>query len=96
MTTQKNAIIYGIAIVLAALLISYAYMNRNKSEGSISVTGLGKADFTSDLIVWEAYYSIEDRNLSNAYKNLNRQKQIILDFLNEKKLDPNEIVFRAW
>lgn len=95
MTTQKNAIIYGIAIVLAALLISYAYMNRNKSEGSISVTGLGKADFTSDLIVWEAYYSIEDRNLSNAYKNLNRQKQIILDFLNEKKLDPNEIVFRA-
>ena len=95
MKSQKTAIIFSIAIVLAALFVSYAYMNRNKWEGSISVTGLGKADFTSDLIVWEASYSVEDRNLSNAYKNLNRQKQIILDFLHEKQLDPDEIVFRA-
>ncbi len=60
MKNNLTAIIFGLSIVLAAYLLGNAFMNRNKAEGTISVTGLGKADFTSDLIVWEGSFSKEE------------------------------------
>ncbi|MFT5078678.1 MAG: hypothetical protein ACI9KI_001347 [Patiriisocius sp.] len=42
-------------------------MNRNNKEQTISVTGLGTADFTSDLIVWTARFNKVNSNLKQAY-----------------------------
>jgi len=53
MKKNISSVIFATAIIIAAYLLANAFVNRNKSEGIISVTGLGKADFTSDLIVWE-------------------------------------------
>ena len=56
MKNNLTAIIFGLAIVIAAYVLGYSFMNRNNTDGTISVTGLGKADFTSDLIVWEGSF----------------------------------------
>ena len=47
-----SAIIFAIAIVVASIFLGNAYADRNKVNNSIEVTGLGKADFSSDLIDW--------------------------------------------
>ena len=57
MKKNLSAFVFGIAIVSASLILGNAVINRNKKTGTISVTGLGKTDFTSDLIVWEANFS---------------------------------------
>ena len=95
MKNNLNAVIFGIAIIIAAALLGNAFMNRNKSDGTISVTGLGKADFTSDLIVWEGSYSTLNTNLKQAYADLEKDKKIITDYLNTKGIKTDEIVFNA-
>lgn len=67
MKNSISAIIFGIAIVLAAFFLGNAIMNRNSQQGSIEVTGLGSQDFVSDLIVWEGRFSTTSPVLSDAY-----------------------------
>ena len=95
MKNNLYAIIFGIAIIIAAALLGNAFKNRNKTEGNISVTGLGKADFTSDLIVWEGSFSTMNSNLKQAYTNLENDKKIITSYLNAKGVNTDEIVFNA-
>ena len=95
MKNHLNAIIFGITIIIAAALLGNAVINRNKSDGTISVTGLGKADFTSDLIVWEGSYSTLNTDLKQAYTDLEKNKKLITDYLNAKGINTNEIVFNA-
>lgn len=95
MKQHLTAIIFGIAIVIAAALLGNAVINRNQTQSSISVTGLGKADFTSDLIVWGARFSKVNSNLQQAYTDLERDKNIVSSYLKSKGIDPNHIVFSA-
>lgn len=95
MKNNLTATIFGLAIVIAAYVLGYSFMNRNKTDGTISVTGLGKADFTSDLIVWEGSFSEESINLQQAYNDLENDKKIISDYLLSKGITADELVFNA-
>ncbi|WP_417856231.1 SIMPL domain-containing protein [Xanthomarina gelatinilytica] len=95
MKNNIAAIIFSLAIVISAFLLGNAFMNRNQTEGTISVTGLGKADFTSDLIVWEGSFSKESFNLQQAYSDLEKDKKIISDYLLSKGITEKELVFNA-
>jgi len=95
MKNNTTAIIFGLAIVIAAYLLGQAYSNRNKVDGNVSVTGLGKTDFSSDLIVWEGSFSKESFDLKKAYNDLENDKKIITDYLIAKGITQDEIVFKA-
>ena len=95
MKNNLTATIFGLAIIIAAYVLGYSFMNRNKTDGIISVTGLGKANFTSDLIVWEGSFSEESPNLQQAYSDLEKDKKIISDYLLSKGISANELVFNA-
>ena len=89
------AIVFGLAIVISSLVLGNAFIHRNSSEGHISVTGLGNADFTSDLIVWEGSFSRESLDLKQAYKQLESDKMTITTYLIEKGITEEELVFKA-
>ena len=95
MKNNLTAIIFGLSIIVAAYLLGHAFMNRNKVDGTISVTGLGKADFTSDLIVWEGSFSKESLNLQQAYSDLEKDKKVISEYLLTKGITTKELVFNA-
>ncbi len=95
MKNNLNSIVFSIAIVIAAIVLGNAYLNRTKSEGTISVTGLGKADFTSDLIVWQGRFEKENKDLKQAYLDLENDKIIILEYLNSKGINSNSIVINS-
>lgn len=57
--------------------------------------GLGKTHFTSDLIVWEGYFTRKNVNLQNAYQQLDSDRAIINEYLNNKGIKPDKIVFQT-
>lgn len=95
MKNSISAILFSAAIVIAAFLLGNAYMDRTKAVGNISVTGLGKTDFTSDLIVWEGTFSKDNYNLKEAYANLARDKKVIEKYILAKGIKKENIIFNS-
>ncbi|MDT0643533.1 SIMPL domain-containing protein [Zunongwangia sp. F363] len=90
-----SAIIFSIAIVVAAVFLGNSYVSRANPDGTISVTGSGSENFTSDLIVWEGQFSRMSPNLEQAYKELNNDKETVRQYLINKGIKPENIVFNS-
>ena len=95
MKNSITAIVFAIAIIIASVVLGNAFMNRNKAQRTIAVTGLGSSDFTSDLIVWEASFSRTNENLQQAYKDLENDKTVISTYLTTKGVSAEQMVFSA-
>lgn len=89
------AIIFAIAIVLAAVVLGNAVINRNRPQGTVNVTGLGEINFTSDLIVWEGNFSRESSEIQTAYSNLEKDRKAITSYLDSKGISSSQIIFNA-
>lgn len=95
MKSNFSAIVFSIAIVVSAIIIGGSYLRKSVSHGTIDVTGLGKKDFISDLIVWEGEYNESSINLQQAYSDLEKGKKIVQKYLKSKGVDSKEVVFTA-
>lgn len=95
MNKHLNAVIFGLAIIISAIFLGKAYVDRKKPQSKIQVTGLGKADFTSDLIVWDGSFSVINMNLKQAYSSLQKNKRIIKGYLIAKGVKQEQMVFSA-
>jgi uncharacterized protein len=93
--TFANSVIIGIAIVLTAIIFSNAFKNRNQSANNIRVTGLGKKDFVSDLIVWSGSFTRRNLNLKEAYAELDRDREAINSYLLSKGIKKDNVVFSS-
>lgn len=90
-----NYLIIGVSVVLSSFLLAGAFAKRHKSTTSISVTGLGKKDFTSDLIVWSGSFGKKNINLQDAYAELGRDRDSIQQYMVSKGIKPEEIIFSS-
>lgn len=90
-----TAIIFSVAIVLAAYFLGNAYVKRAQPMGTINVTGSGSSNFTSDLIVWEGTFSRFSTDLQKAYEDLNADKAIVKSYLVENGIDSKNIIFNS-
>ena len=95
MKTYISAIIFGIAIIASSIFLGKSYVERKNEIGTIQVTGLGKADFISDLIVWEGTFVTENFNLKQAYSKLESDKKIVEQYLISKDVSVENLVFNA-
>ncbi len=95
MKQYTSSIIFGIAIIAASIFLGKAYTDRNKVDGKIKVTGLGKADFSSDLIVWEGRFKAQNIDLKQAYITLESNKSTIDEYLTKKGINTKQLVYSA-
>lgn len=95
MKLYLNSLIIALAVVITAILFSNAFKNRNKTNDTISVTGLGKKDFVSDLIVWSGSFTRQSKELKEAYALLDKDRETIQNYLVSKGLKAENIVFSA-
>ncbi len=95
MSKHWNSILFSVAIVIAAIVLGNAFINRNRSERQISVTGLGEKNFQSDLIVWVGSFSKESFDLKVASVELNSNKLLIENYLVKNGVEKSNIVFSA-
>jgi hypothetical protein len=95
---MKNSIgtaLIALTVLVSVLILTNAYKNRNRQNDIINVTGLGKKDFKSDLIVWSGSFSQKAYDLETAYELLKKNKEIIKDYLSGKGVDLKEVVFSS-
>lgn len=90
-----SAIIFAVAIVVAAYFLGNAYVERAHPKGVISVTGSGSENFTSDLIVWEGRFSRMNPNLKQAYEDLNSDKETVRNYLINNGIKAENFVFNS-
>lgn len=90
-----GAIIFSIAIVLAAYFLGNAYIQRAQPQGVISVTGSGSENFTSDLIVWEGQFSRMSPDLKQAYEELNSDKETVRKYLKDNGIKADNFIFNS-
>ncbi|WP_299052487.1 SIMPL domain-containing protein [uncultured Polaribacter sp.] len=95
MKQHTSSIVFGIAIVVSSIFLGKAFTDRNKTDGEIRVTGLGKADFSSDLIVWEGKFNAKNVDLKKAYLTLEVKKNTIKKYLSNKGIKTEQLVFSA-
>ena len=95
MKSALSSIILAVAIIITATIFSNAFRNRHQSENTIKVTGLGKKDFVSDLIVWSGSFSRRNLNLKDAYSELDRDRETIQVYLESKGISSQSIVFSS-
>ncbi|MCK9628802.1 MAG: SIMPL domain-containing protein [Bacteroidales bacterium] len=88
-------ILISAAIVIAAIILGNAYVKRSQAERQISVTGLSEKNFTSDLIVWEGFFSKVRSDLKSASFELNKDKELIGEYLKKNGIEKKDIVFSA-
>lgn len=85
----------AVALVIAAFFASEAYLDRSRTNDSIRVTGLGKRDFKSDLVVWEASFSRKSMDLQSAYASLEGDREKVQEFLKSEGVTASEVVFSS-
>jgi hypothetical protein len=88
-------ILICITVIIAATIGADAIKNRNQSAEIINVTGLGKRDFKSDLIVWSGSFTRKNTDLKLAYSELKNDREKIRQYLLDKKVNENEILFSS-
>ncbi|MGC6523049.1 MAG: SIMPL domain-containing protein [Flavobacteriaceae bacterium] len=95
MKTNTNAIIFGIAIIASSIFLGKAYTDRSKADGEIRVTGLGKEDFSSDLIVWEGKFGSQNIDLKKSYLSLEKNKSAVNKYLIDKGIESEQLIYSA-
>lgn len=89
------SLIISICIIVAVIIASNAFVNRNQSDNTISVTGLAERDFESDLIVWQSQFSVKSMSLTDAYAEIKKHNEATLKFLISKGVNDSSITFSA-
>lgn len=87
--------IASLGLIIASATIGNAIKNRNKSDNTISVTGLGSKKFISDFISWSGSFSKANYELKASYDELANDRKLISNYLKSKGVKENEIVFSA-
>jgi len=90
-----STIIFAIAIIFASFFLGNAYIERAQPKGTISVTGSGSENFTSDLIVWEGQFSRMNPDLKQAYEDLNADKETVRKYLMDNGIKSDDFVFNS-
>lgn len=87
-------IIISVAIVLSSMVLASAYTQRYRTAtGTITVTGLGETQFTSDLIVINGNIEVENYDASEGYRQLEQNRESVISFLTSKGVSRDAITF---
>lgn len=96
MKQHINALSISIAAIICAVILAGAWTkSHERSSQTISVTGSGTIDFTSDLIVWNCSFSRKSQTIKDAYTLLKKDAEIVKNYLLKKGVSEKEFVFSS-
>lgn len=95
MKKHLGIILLCITIISSVLILTDTYKNRHRGNDVILVTGLGKKDFKSDLVIWSGNFEQKGNTLEEASELLNKEKEVVRIYLLDKGVKSEQIVFSA-
>ncbi len=91
----RAALALSIAIVLASLIASAAFLKAKRLDQTIRVTGSAKERIKSDLMIWRTSVTVEATKLPDAYARLAHDVDQVQAFLVSQGFQRNQIVISA-
>jgi hypothetical protein len=91
MNKYLGSVIIAAALIVAVVILGASYTYKYRAQDTVTVTGLGETDFTSDLIVWRGYISTESYDVETGYSTLEASKRKVLEFITSRAI-PSEAV----
>ncbi len=93
---NKNQLIFPAAIIslvflIGIIIIVSAWKSNYSSNQTITVTGSAKQDITSDFAILKGMLFVESPNAESAYKELEREKPILFNYLRSKGFPQDKI-----
>ncbi|GAB4288909.1 MAG: hypothetical protein Kow0098_06520 [Ignavibacteriaceae bacterium] len=85
--------ILGVAFIAGVILFTAAWRANYKANQTITVTGSSKMEIVSDLGVLRGTLSVRSYTAESAYRELNRQKPVLLAYLKSKGFTEDQIEF---
>lgn len=84
----------ALSIVVAAFIVGYTAIKYKEADYTLSVTGSSKKTVKSDQVIWNLQISRMTKlsDLKNAYKQIDLDRQVVLDFLNANNVVKENIV----
>ena len=89
------AVVLGISFIVGSWFISNMLKKKNQTNDVILVTGLAEENFSSDLIVWTGSFNRVTMDLKESYKLLKTDENLVKNYLEEKGIRNNEMVFSS-
>lgn len=87
------AIIIGISFIIGVFVFSNAWKSNQSANQTINVTGSAKKEIVSDLGFLRGSISVQSSTSEKAYSELNRQKPILISYLEQKGFTKDKIEF---
>ncbi len=91
MKRSLSFVVVAVAIIAGALILANAYTYKYKINETITVTGLGETEFTSDLVVWSGALSLDSQSVESGYKELSRRRDILVQYIESKGISTSEM-----
>ncbi|WP_276132506.1 SIMPL domain-containing protein [Polluticoccus soli] len=95
MRSHIPAIIFALAIVIAAAILGTSFKSKFRQDATVSVIGSAEHNFVADLIVWSASFQRTDVDLKLAYSSLQNDAQQVQAYLTSNGIARNEIIISA-
>ncbi len=95
MKNLATVLILCLTALISVFWLSHTFQQRHRGDDLIQVTGLGKKDFTSDLIVWSGSFTQKNFDLQSAYKALRQDQESIRKYLVGKGVEEEEMLFSS-
>lgn len=89
------ALIIGIAAVIATCILAITASKIKSNDQSITTTGSAKQLIVSDLGILRGTISVQASSAMEAYRQLQAEKPIVLNYLKEKGFSEDSIEFQT-
>ena len=81
---KSKYLILGVTAIVCVVLLGRYYTYKYRAQETVTVTGLGETEFTSDLIVWSGVLTAEAENVARGYAEIEAGKAKVQKFLAER------------
>jgi len=95
MKNTKHLILITCTLIVVSLILGTSFKKAFDHINSIKVTGSASKDFISDIIVWDGKFYTKMLLLEDAYKKLDTDKNLIMQYLEENNIPAEDIVFSS-
>jgi len=89
------AAILGISFIIGVVFFTNAWKSNQSANQTISVTGSAKKEIVSDLGFLRGTISVQAQTSESAFAELNRQKPILISYLERKGFPKDKIEFNT-
>ena len=85
------ALLIALGLIVGGWLLGVQIKNTRLADRYITVKGLVERSVKSDLAIWPLSYKEAGDDLTALYAKTEADKKVIMDFLQEQTIQPNEI-----